>query len=113
MKIKTNLPHERKGGCTTVMFGEPILKQVIPEKVIAVEFAIIKTVKNKENDLIKNSYFQPKLLKFQEKRILKYAEKLVRKFIKENKMSIKKTDKMCGSLLLIKGGGNHCNFYFI
>ena len=77
MRIKTNLSHERKGGHTTVMFGKPTLRQTKLERIIEVEFAVIKIVKRKEDGLLTNRCFQPKLLKSQQKKIWKYAEQLV------------------------------------
>ena len=77
MIIKTDLPHEKKKhGHTTVMFGTPALSQTESGKIISIEFAIVKSSKEK-NGFLKSRLFHPKLLESQKKRIWKYAEKLV------------------------------------
>lgn len=111
MKIKTNLPHEAKGGTTEVAFSKATSKIVDKKKIIYVGFYIIKTVLKKGDNSFSSKCFCPKLNKFQKKKILKYSKELALNYYL-NKLQIRTLPrKLHGTLSILNGGSNHCHFY--
>jgi len=110
MRIKTNLIHESKGGYTTVAFPDPVLKWTKNKKIINVSFCIIKNVFRKKDGFLSQRCFQPRLIKFQQKRILERAKKLAMNCLKEHKIKLLDEKLLAGTLSMLKGKGSHCLF---
>jgi len=111
MRIKTNLPHEAKGGKTFVAFSKATSKIVDKKKIIYVGFYIIKTVLKKGDNSSSSKCFCPRLNEFQKKRILKYAKELALNYYLDKLKIWVLPKKLHGTLSILKGGDNHCHFY--